>query len=397
MRSGNKGIKFNPLFETAFSAFFLLEKPFFDHTAHAANSVQTFYANHYLREVLGYDSLPSSDDLYKYCLSNEYAKDVQKISLLLNIQINIEDTLCFEIKPFLLSPKKGLTDFIMSLVDRPSNDSNSYNITDLRHPDKNIYSELEEKGFCIINDFLNKKSLSQLKKVTKMISESEIKNKTGYFYGESGINQRIYNLISKHQIYVDLISHPYILEFLDKVFDRDTLHEKFGLNSMTGHIVASGAKAIPMHIDSVVPDPIPPWMIRCIAILALDDFTKENGATEFVPGSHKFLKRPTPEDVEKLPSVIAECKAGSLVVFDGAIWHRSSANRTDSPRMGLMLSYAASYFMELCGEEEHLTIVPQQTISNFSPKMKQMIGFHRAIKKGALDINQEIYDNKLTN
>lgn len=397
MRGGNKGIKFNPLFETAFSAFFLLEKPFFDHTAHAPNSIQTFYANHYLREVLGYDSLPGSDVLYKYCLSNDFSKDLKKISSLLNIQINIEETLCFENQPLLLSPNKSLSDFIMSLVDRPLNDNYSYDISDLRHPNNNVYSDLEEKGFCIINDFLNKKSLSQLKNVTKMISESEIKNKTGYFYGESGINQRIYNLISKHQIYVDLISHPYMLEFLDRAFDRNTLHEKFGLNSMTGHIVAPGAKAIPMHIDSVVPDPIPPWMIRCIAILALDDFTKENGATEFVPGSHKFLKRPSPEDVEKHPSVIAECKAGSLVVFDGAVWHRSSANNTELPRMGLMLSYAASYFMELCGEEEHLTIVPQQTISNFSPKMKQMIGFHRAIKKGALDINQEIYDNKLTN
>ena len=60
-----------------------------------------------------------------------------------------------------------------------------------------------------------------------------------------------------------------------------------------------------------------------------------------------------------------------------------------------MLSYAASYFMELCGEEEHLSIVPKNIISNLSPKMKQMIGYHRAIEKGALDINNEILDNDL--
>jgi ectoine hydroxylase-related dioxygenase (phytanoyl-CoA dioxygenase family) len=394
MRGVSKNIKFDPLFETAFSAFFLLKKPFFESTAQVSNSIQTFYANHYLRDVLGCDSLPAPDVLYKYCLSNEFSKDLKKVALALNIYNVIEETVCFEDQPFLLYPKKCLSDFIMSLIDIPLVD-NLYDISDLKHADNNLYSEIEEKGFCVVNDFLTKKSLSQLKNVTKMISESEIKNKTGYFYGESGTNQRIFNLISKHKIYVDLVTHPYILEVLDKVFDRNTLHEKFGLNSMTAHFVAPGAKAIPMHIDSVVPDPIPPWMIRFIAILALDDFTKENGATEFVPGSHKFLKRPTPEDVKKHPSVIAECKAGSLIFFDGAIWHRSSANITELPRMGLMLSYAASFFMELCGEEEYLSIIPQQTITNFSPKMKQMIGFHRAIKKGALDINQEIYDNKL--
>ena len=60
-----------------------------------------------------------------------------------------------------------------------------------------------------------------------------------------------------------------------------------------------------------------------------------------------------------------------------------------------MLSYAASYFMELCGEEEHLTIIPKNRIESFSPKVKQMVGFHRAIKKGATDINEDIYKYKL--
>jgi hypothetical protein len=63
--------------------------------------------------------------------------------------------------------------------------------------------------------------------------------------------------------------------------------------------------------------------------------------------------------------------------------------------MGLMLSYAASFFMELCGEEEHLSIIPKETIESFSPKMKQMVGYHRAIKKGAQDIDQKIYNKDL--
>jgi hypothetical protein len=63
--------------------------------------------------------------------------------------------------------------------------------------------------------------------------------------------------------------------------------------------------------------------------------------------------------------------------------------------MGLMLSYAASYFMELCGEEEHLTIVPKKTLASFSPKMKQMVGYYRAVKKGAMDIDKKIYNKSL--
>ena len=66
--------------------------------------------------------------------------------------------------------------------------------------------------------------------------------------------------------------------------------------------------------------------------------------------------------------------------------------------MGLMLSYAASYFLEVAGEEEHLTVIPKKLLNSFSPKMKQMVGYQRAIIKGALHSNEEIYNldiNKL--
>ena len=44
-------------FRLAFSFFFLLEDPYFDHRAHLPNSIQTFYANHYLRETLNLEKM----------------------------------------------------------------------------------------------------------------------------------------------------------------------------------------------------------------------------------------------------------------------------------------------------------------------------------------------------
>ena len=79
-------------------------------------------------------------------------------------------------------------------------------------------------------------------------------------------------------------------------------------------------------------------------------------------------------------------------MFDGSIWHHSTANNSKKSRMGLMLSYAASYFLEVAGEEEHLTVIPKKNLSSFSPKMKQMVGYQRAIKKGALHSNKKIYN-----
>ena len=57
---------------------------------------------------------------------------------------------------------------------------------------------------------------------------------------------------------------------------------------------------------------------------AFDDFTKANGATRLIPGSH-LLDAQTPPDG---PFVYAEMPAGSVMLYVGSIWHGGGANRT---------------------------------------------------------------------
>ena len=394
-----KLVKDKNLFLTSFSAFFLLEKPFFDHSAHDKNSIQTFYANHYLREVLNINSLPSSNLIYEYSKSTAFAQDQMSISESIGISNsqNISYFLCKENNSKQLSPSDGLISIISFLLTKVKNNSLKYIKPVLTEPSSELLSVLKTKGFYVLENFVENNDLRKIKKITSLIAESEAKSGNGYFYGEKGINQRIYNLINKHPIFVDLICHPFMMNLLNQVYDRQTLHEKFSLNSMTAHIVAPGAKSIPLHIDSVVPEPIPKTMIRCIAILALDEFTNNNGATALVPGSHKLYRRPTPNDVKKAKTFKAVCKAGSLIIFNGSVWHHSTSNTSPNPRMGLMLSYAASYFQEISGEEEHLSIIPKKTLESFSLKMKQMVGYKNRIKKGALYRDEDLYNLDLNN
>jgi len=402
-----KLVKNKELFLTAFSSFFLLEKPLFDNIAHERNSVQTFYANHYLRETLKLETLPEPDLLYKYCKSDDFADDISKVAKLQTEKKSGDEgggsansnptAICQEFSQRTLTPSEVLENLIIQFVNSASKQSGKYLKSKLSEPSEEAFSSLKTNGFYIQKDFIDKESIIKIKKLISLIANSEKKQGHGYFYGEKASSQRIYNLVCKHPVFVDIICHPYMMNLLDRVYDRPTLHEKFTMNSMTAHIVAPGAAALPMHIDSVVPDPIPDSMIRFIAILALDDFTSDNGATELVQGSHKFLRRPTRADVISTKAEKAICKAGSLIMFDGSIWHRSTANTSEYPRMGLMLSYAASYFLEVAGEEEHLTVIPKKVLDSFSSKMKQMVGYQRAVKKGAQYFDEAIHNIDLNN
>ena len=126
-------------------------------------------------------------------------------------------------------------------------------------------------------------------------------------------------------------------------------------------------------------------MIRFICVITLDDFTLDNGSTQYIPKSHLLLRKPSSHDQELLSSpTTVTAPAGSLITWNGALWHRSSENKTEKPRSCLILSFASSLFMEICGEEEHLTVIPRSTIESWPPHMQALVGFKRAIKRGAL-------------
>ena len=75
-------------------------------------------------------------------------------------------------------------------------------------------------------------------------------------------------------------------------------------------------------------------------IYMIDDFRADNGATGFLPGSHRWPSRPdelTDESLTEFNDQIqtAVGRAGSLIVFHGSIWHEHTANLTDAPRRSI--------------------------------------------------------------
>ena len=70
-------------------------------------------------------------------------------------------------------------------------------------------------------------------------------------------------------------------------------------------------------------------------LVALDDFTRETGATHVVPGSHQW-DRPVEQDHEY---VSAEMTAGSAIVLHGRVWHQNGRNTSTRDRRTLAFTY----------------------------------------------------------
>ncbi len=110
----------------------------------------------------------------------------------------------------------------------------------------------------------------------------------------------------------------------------------FKLSTMHARTLQPGAPAQALHVD--VKHQADGWPLVGF-ILMVDEFHKENGATRFVPGSHLLSHEPAESMKDATDvyegQVIACGPAGSIIIFNGSVWHGYSANRSAQPRRSI--------------------------------------------------------------
>jgi hypothetical protein len=112
--------------------------------------------------------------------------------------------------------------------------------------------------------------------------------------------------------------------------------QPFKLSGTRARTLEPGAPIESLHVD--VKPRADGWPIVGF-ILMVDAFHAENGATRFVPGSHAQLRDPSESSIEQTGArkneVLACGAAGSLLVFNGSVWHGHTANRSQRSRRSL--------------------------------------------------------------
>ena len=112
--------------------------------------------------------------------------------------------------------------------------------------------------------------------------------------------------------------------------------EPFKLSGTRSRTLEPGASAGELHID--VKPRADGWPIIGF-ILMVDGFDAENGATRFVPGSHRTQRDPRDFMSDRKNAhedeVLACGPAGSMIVFNGSVWHSHTANRSQQRRRSL--------------------------------------------------------------
>ena len=235
-------------------------------------------------------------------------------------------------------------------------------------PIETILEILDEDAGLIIDNFLSDQNLESIKNDLKPYL-NVTRNGQDEFTGFE--TKRVGALMARSKTCQDLALDPLINQMADSFLGPHC--ESYQLHFTSAIQIGPGESSQILHRDRGVWGGYIPRKIETqfSTVWAINDFTKENGATQVVPGSHKWHKdrQPLPEEI-----AYAEMKAGSVFIYTGSVLHGGGANVTEQPRLGVFLHYAPSWLRQ---EENQYLSCPPEVAKDFSPELRSLIGYSK--------------------
>ena len=181
--------------------------------------------------------------------------------------------------------------------------------------------------------------------------------------------RRTGGLIARSETCRELVMHPLVLSAAKKMLAHAATFQIHLTQVIT---IGPGAPAQPIHRDQWVFDffKFPKgFEVQLNTIWAMTDFTAQNGATRVIPKSHLFDDGLKFEEKDTEP---AEMLKGSALFYTGSIYHGGGANRSDTTRCGINLTYSLSWLRQ---EENQYLSVPLAVAETLPVDLLRLMGY----------------------
>ena len=248
---------------------------------------------------------------------------------------------------------------------------------------KKAKKKFDDEGFIVFENLISSNEVEEYLNALDPYLKKNIKGRNNF---EGHKTNRIYGLLDKSEIFGKMVTNSVVMQFV-----RDELGESALLSALLAINLMPGETVQPWHTDDGyvhVEMPHPSFGIS--AFWALTDTNKENGATELLPGSHKwdksklakyiklddyqsegFLGHNLSEAPENEKEVI-ELSAGSLLLTKGTLIHRGGANNSDASRLVVTPQYCFGWMRQI---ENMVASVSKESANKLSNEVLELIGY----------------------
>jgi ectoine hydroxylase-related dioxygenase (phytanoyl-CoA dioxygenase family) len=193
--------------------------------------------------------------------------------------------------------------------------------------------------------------------------------------------ERYFDLLNAAPAFQRIPVLPKLLGTMRAVLGPDCQLGTYGTSS-----IGPGEPAQVLHCDDGMYGLERPHKnIYCLGVVALTDFTDENGATRVMPFSHEFPDYPPIQSKREVrtrfgndeaslqaATIAAEMPKGSVCFVLGNTWHGGGANRSAAPRPSMTITFCSGWVRP---QENFLMAVAQERAATFAPELQDIIGY----------------------
>jgi len=224
--------------------------------------------------------------------------------------------------------------------------------------------DLEHDGYCVLSGVIPPDAVARAREGLDGIfaAEAPVAEERGW----SNDRYRVaYALPAKDPFFVEFCAQDVLLDLA-----RSALGSEAVVASCNGLAMTPGGRAQRLHIDQE--ESVAGPAVYLHAVCALDDFDEGNGATRIVPGSHRIIH--DPNDAERLEerAVPVTAPAGSVIAYDGRLWHAGSANRDGRSRRAIHAFYARAWARP---HWDFPRTIPGEISEAMSPERRRLFGY----------------------
>ncbi len=234
-------------------------------------------------------------------------------------------------------------------------------------------AQFEEDGYIIFHDVLTPGEISEIKSaLTPHFSHFGRNDFEGFR------TNRVYGLLQKSpRVFGDLVAHPLPLAFAEYQLGETCLVTVYqAVNLHPGETVQG------WHYDEgALPIPLPRPAYFVSTFWSIEDTTDVNGATEIIPGSHRWTSQDMAERMTqemradpgpRADVIQATMPAGSLLITKGTLWHRGGANHSKGTRLIITPQYCAGWCRQM---ENMMASVSREVTATLPKRTRELMGY----------------------
>jgi ectoine hydroxylase-related dioxygenase (phytanoyl-CoA dioxygenase family) len=234
---------------------------------------------------------------------------------------------------------------------------------------------LARNGFAVVEGVMDKDFLQWTREAMYRVKEA-IQKEVGREKLERAGEMGVLRLMMRFEpAFTRFLELPEVLAVVDSsVSPTAVMHLQNGF-LLPSHPPGHTPQVFQNQFHMDFPRVLNGYMASVNCFFAVDAFTRVNGATLVVPGSHQKPEKPGPDDLlsKALP---VECPEGSMIVFDSTLYHAAGANTSGKDRLSINHQFTRSYFKQ---QLDYVRALGDPMVLSQKPRTQQLLGWYTRV------------------